>query len=153
MTEEKEERNYFDGFLDTLDEKGKPRIHYTRIPKEIFDCRLSPNAVSIYCYLMNCVNWKEHGDSRAFPAIPTIIEKSGVKKGSISKAVDELVQAGWINNIVRRMDKSNVYFMNLEPSIIDDLITKREIISFTKKTVQKKISANRKPPERKKDII
>lgn len=134
---------YFDGFLD-----GGYVINYSRIPKTIWESGLSTEALAIYFYLMDCVNWQKHSDARAFPDRNTIMEKTKVTKYKLSSAIEELVEEGWINNIVERMNESNVYFMNLEKSINDDLITRRQIKHQAQSDLQKKICKDKPAPKK-----
>ena len=145
-TNKKTGEYYFDGFIDG--ENGQ--ILYSRIPKSIWNSGLSTEALAIYCYLLDCINWPTWSDSRVFPNRKTIMEKTGVTKYKISTVIQELVDEGWLSNIVERMNESNVYFVNLEQSINDDLILRRQLKHESQSKLQKDLCKDKPAPEKGK---
>jgi hypothetical protein len=141
---------YYDGFYD---DKENGEVLFFRSPKGIWGRKLSPDAIAVYCYLMDCVNWEKWNDGRVFPKRETIIEQSGVTKYKLSSAVQELVEDGWINNIVERMNDSNVYFMNVVRKPNEDLIVRRNLKAEGYSKLQKELCENKPAPEKGKKYL
>jgi hypothetical protein len=112
---------------------------FTPIPNEFRKMRFSGNVVILYLFLMSGVNEKKWGDSRTFPSWSTIKQETGIRSNeTLSNAITELVEFGWIKNIVSRNDDSNIYFMAYHPEPNDTLILKRTSQKQSRSTAMKK---------------
>lgn len=109
-----------------MNEEKKYTSGYTPIPNEFIEMCFSGNVTKLYLFLMSGVNEKKWGDSRTFPSWKTIKLKTGIKSNqTLSYCINELVEFGWIKNIISRNDDSNVYFMAYKPEQNNNLIDRR----------------------------
>ena len=71
---------------------------------------LSGAAVKIYNLFRRYVNEKK--DDIVFPSYEQIGKFTGLTKGSISNAIQELIKEGWISNIDKNWNGPNHYHIN-----------------------------------------
>lgn len=121
------------------DEEVKYTEGFTPIPNEFRKMKFSGNVVILYLFLMSGVNEKKWGDTRTFPSWKTIKKETGIKSNqTLSNAISELVEFGWIKNIISQNDDSNVYFMSYHPEVNDTLIIKRNAQRSARSEAMKK---------------
>lgn len=68
------------------------RGNFFVVQSQIFNCKLSPIAFYVYCYLCKCRNKK----SGCYPSKQTIASACGIAVSSVSKAIKQLSDAGLI---------------------------------------------------------
>ncbi|WP_414151690.1 helix-turn-helix domain-containing protein [Acetobacterium carbinolicum] len=69
------------------------RGNFFVVQNQIFDCKLSPIAFYVYCYLCKCRNTK----NGCYPSKKTIASACGIAVSSVSKAIRQLSDVGLIN--------------------------------------------------------
>jgi DNA-binding MarR family transcriptional regulator len=77
--------------------------------------RMGPYAFTVYAVIKAHTNFKS---GIAFPGIPTIIEKSGISKAQVHRALDELERCGYITR--EKMGRNNKYTLREKIGISDD---------------------------------
>lgn len=105
---------------------------FTQTANGVYDDDLSAYAQAVYGQL----NRRKNNDTGlAFPKYETLMKVTKLSRASISKALEELIEHGWIS-IQRRYSKSNVYAINnfKTPNPIN--IQKRKENSETMKKAQ-----------------
>ena len=87
---------------------------------------LSGNAVKVYLLFKAMKNYGNN-KKQVFPGYEYISIKTGIKSNqTIAKAILELVETGWIENIQRNGFSSyNKYFVNSKKELNDDLIDRK----------------------------
>lgn len=68
------------------------RGNFYVVQNRIFNCKLSPIAFYVYCYLSKCRNTKKG----CYPSKQTIASACGISVSSVSKAIKQLSDAGLI---------------------------------------------------------
>lgn len=83
----------------------------------LLDESLTPNDVKVYAALSSFQGNKDH----CWPSRNDIAERTGISPSGVTKALTELVDAGWIIRQTRCAEsKSNVYYVLLEADLPED---------------------------------
>lgn len=122
---------------------------FTMIPNEFIKMKLSGNSTKVYLYLLSGVNEKENGHNGVWPSWDTLKEETGIKSNqTLSNAITELVEFGWIEDIGTRNNNSNIYYMARSASPNQDLITKRNAQKFSRSNFMKTVSKGKPAPKK-----
>lgn len=101
---------------------------------------LSGNAVKVYLYLAKQINIEKNNDDHVWPSYAAISEGIGiVNRNSISKAINELVERGWIATIKnpKKFNFQNNYTLNYIRKVNTALVAKRKKKSEAMSIAQK----------------
>jgi len=153
-----EEKQY--NKIKAKDEKGREYWqdldfsgNYTKVSNEFLcDMKyLSRNAILIYEFLFSGTNFGRDGNYHVWPSWATISENTGIKnKNGISNAIFELVMRGWIIDIRKRNNQSNIYYLNPTSETNQALITKMEVNRDARSDIMKEFSVGKPAPEKGK---
>lgn len=116
-TSKKTGKEYLDPILDE-------KIPSARITKEFLSAMpdLSSSAIRLYLYFMKWINYEYKG-SIVEASYATIQSESGIKdRTALSNAILELVETGWIADIVQRFNAPSIYKINVIAKVNKDLV-------------------------------
>jgi hypothetical protein len=97
--------------------------NYFKVQREFaFDLKnLDGSSVKLYLFLRQAVNENRKDSNLAFPSYGFITENTGLSSSSIKRAINQLIETGWIEKIDKGfnavnkyylVDKNNKYFQN-----------------------------------------
>lgn len=95
------------------------KVAFAQVPEELlFNPALSSHAKTVYAILDRRVDNRDGSDTQGhpFPGQEWIAERMGVSVPTVSKAVAELRDAGWIS-VARRQHTSNLYTLHDRPQL------------------------------------
>jgi len=101
--------------------------NYTKVQNDFIHgmAELTGSAVKLYLVLRSMVNdTKGENNNLVFPSYEYIQKFTGLSRASIKKGIDELKEKGWIENVSRRFNKSNIYMVNDSNSSENELLEK-----------------------------
>lgn len=117
-------------FEKVVNKEGKQVSKYVweALPKElILDKNVSDRAFRLYAILTTYVNFDEDGNEKAWPSFNELMEVTGWGKDKLGIAIDELVEKGWIGNIIseQQFNYQNNYYLNNTANVNNELVARR----------------------------
>jgi len=108
---------------DTISYGDGWKTYYTKLPNEVFDdnCTLSPSVLTVYAFLLRCLNVKENG-ARVWPSYQTIAKCTRMTRPSAITCIKVLVGKRYIlkkPHFVNGSQTSNDYLVNHPTASLD----------------------------------
>ena len=77
--------------------------NFFQMSNEIFRYGLTPNAFTVYCYLVSCAGQ----DNRCWPSVKTIAKACRISENTVRKSISVLAERGFIRKQFAKRIRSN----------------------------------------------